>query len=130
MGVNQSQRMIHIIKPSGIKDDFSIGRGEDVDITLNDITSSDIHAYLFYNEGNWILEDNCSMYGTTVVMKVQMHVDTVYEKAVQVGRSIINFSIEEKDSSKEESFVQQSCYSKRSTMIQMSRSYRQSMKIL
>ena len=70
MGVNQTQRMIHIIKPEGDEDDFSIGRGEGVEITLNDITSSDIHAYLMYKDGVWTLEDNNSMYGTTILMKV------------------------------------------------------------
>ena len=85
--------MVHIVTPDGIEDEFSIGRGEDADLIIYDITSSDVHAFLRFENDMWLLEDNASMYGTSVLMRVSMPIDANIEKTVQVGRSIINIAL-------------------------------------
>ena len=82
VGPGITQRWIHILKPDGVFDEFAIGRGEDHDLLLNDITTSDIHAYLKFEGETWTLEDNDSKYGTTVRMKRCMPITDDYEKAV------------------------------------------------
>ena len=69
VGKGVSQQLIHIIVPEGDKDEFIFGRGEDHDLLLNDITTSDAHAYLKFENSTWTLEDNDSKYGTTIRMK-------------------------------------------------------------
>ena len=106
-GVGVTQRLIHIVKPQEI-DEFSLGRGEGHDLLLNDITSSDIHAFLYFKEGTWTLEDNDSKYGTTVLMNSKMLIDMNYEKSIQVGRSIINLCMEPKEKQEEKKEIDDS----------------------
>ena len=87
------------MRPKEPQEEFSLGRGEGHDILLNDVTSSDIHAFLNFNRGVWTLEDNDSKYGTTVYMNECMPITEHYDKSIQVGRSIISISLSDSDSS-------------------------------
>jgi hypothetical protein len=45
--------------------------------------------------GKFILEDNDSKFGTMVLIKQRSPLIPLYNKAVQVGRSVINFCVKE-----------------------------------
>ena len=71
-----------------------MGRDADCDIKLYDITSSNKHAFLRYEAGKFSLEDNESKYGTIIEMQNRMPIVPGFEKAVQIGRTILTISVE------------------------------------
>ena len=45
---------------------FKVGRGNDQDLKLNDISVSRSHAKIAFNKGKFYLQDNISKFGTQV----------------------------------------------------------------
>lgn len=88
-----TSRIIHIIKPSGGKTIFKLGRGHESDLRINDISVSRCHAKIKLEKGKFMLEDNTSKFGTLVLVKQRTPLLPLYNKAVQVGRTVINFSV-------------------------------------
>ena len=46
-----------------------------------------------YKNGKFLLEDNVSKFGTLVLINKRTPLSPGYNKAVQIGRSVINFSV-------------------------------------
>lgn len=88
-----TSRIVHIIKPSQGKDVFKMGRGHESDLRINDISVSRLHAMIKYKDGRFLLEDNVSKFGTLVLISKRTPLSPGYNKAVQIGRSVINFSV-------------------------------------
>ena len=88
-----TSRIIHIIKPSGNKTEFKLGRGHESDLRINDISVSRCHAKIKLVKGKFMLEDNTSKFGTLVLVKQRTPLLSLYNKAVQIGRTVINFSV-------------------------------------
>ena len=68
---------VHVI---GLTENSSVtlGRGHDSDIRISDISVSRCHAMIEYREGNFILKDHDSKFGTLVEVaeKVSVNQDT------------------------------------------------------
>lgn len=90
-----SSRIIHIIKPTALKAEFKLGRGHNADLRINDISVSRVHSMIKLLNGKFILEDNDSKFGTMVLVKQRTPLLPLYNKAVQVGRTVINFCAKE-----------------------------------
>jgi pSer/pThr/pTyr-binding forkhead associated (FHA) protein len=45
---------------------FTIGRGNNCDIRISDISVSRVHATLKFKQGRLVIKDNCSKFGTLV----------------------------------------------------------------
>lgn len=88
-----TSRIIHIIKPTTTKTVFKLGRGHESDLRINDISVSRCHAKIKLEKGKFMLEDNTSKFGTLVLVKQRTPLLPLYNKAVQVGRTVINFSV-------------------------------------
>lgn len=88
-----TSRIIHIIRPTPQKDVFKLGRGHESDLRINDISVSRCHAKIKLENGKFMLEDNQSKFGTLVLVKQRTPLLPGYNKAVQVGRTVINFSV-------------------------------------
>ena len=88
-----TSRIIHIIKPSPGKDVFRMGRGHESDLRINDISVSRCHAMIKFKENKFFLEDNLSKFGTLVLVKNRTPLVPNFNKAVQIGRTVINFSV-------------------------------------
>jgi hypothetical protein len=85
--------MIHLIRPNDVKDSFKLGRGHESDLRINDISVSRCHAIIKFKEGRFYLEDNLSKFGTLVLVKNRTPLISNFNKAVQIGRTVINFSV-------------------------------------
>jgi predicted component of type VI protein secretion system len=72
---------------------FKLGRGHESDLRINDISVSRCHAKIKLENGKFMLEDNQSKFGTLVLVKQRTPLLPGYNKAVQVGRTVINFSV-------------------------------------
>jgi len=88
-----TSRIVHIIKPSAVKDTFKMGRGHESDLRINDISVSRCHALVKFKDGRFLLEDNVSKFGTLVLIKKRTPLYPGFNKAVQIGRTVINFSV-------------------------------------
>jgi len=90
-----TSRIIHVIKPSLLKSEFKLGRGHNADLRINDISVSRVHSMIKLQNGKFILEDNDSKFGTMVLVKQRTPLLPLYNKAVQVGRTVVNFCVKE-----------------------------------
>ena len=88
-----TSRIIHIIRPGPDKDTFKLGRGHESDLRINDISVSRCHTLIKFKEGRFLLEDNTSKFGTLVLLKNKTPLVPGFNKAVQIGRTVINFSV-------------------------------------
>lgn len=88
-----TSRIIHIIRPTPQKEVFKLGRGHESDLRINDISVSRCHAKIKLEKGKFMLEDNQSKFGTLVLIKQRTPLLPGFNKAVQVGRTVINFSV-------------------------------------
>jgi len=70
-----------------------MGRGHESDLRINDISVSRCHALIKYKDNKFLLEDNLSKFGTLVLVKNKTNLVPGFNKAVQVGRTVINFSV-------------------------------------
>lgn len=88
-----TSRIIHIIIPNSKKDSFKLGRGHESDLRINDISVSRCHAIIKFKDNKFQLEDNLSKFGTLVLVKNRTKLVPGFNKAVQIGRTVINFSV-------------------------------------
>jgi len=70
-----------------------MGRGHESDLRINDISVSRLHAIIKYKDGRFLLEDNTSKFGTLVLIKKRTPLIPGFNKAVQIGRTVVNFSV-------------------------------------
>jgi len=88
-----TSRIVHIIKPGTENHVFKMGRGHESDLRINDISVSRLHAMIKFKNGKFLLEDNVSKFGTLVLINKRTPLSSGFNKAVQIGRSVINFSV-------------------------------------
>lgn len=88
-----TSRIIHVIRPNDKKDVFKLGRGHESDLRINDISVSRCHAIIKFRDNKFQLEDNLSKFGTLVLVKTKTMLVPGFNKAVQIGRTVINFSV-------------------------------------
>lgn len=78
-----------------LKSEFKLGRGHNADLRINDISVSRVHSMIKLQNGKFILEDNDSKFGTMVLIKQRTPLLPLYNKAVQIGRTVINCCVKE-----------------------------------
>jgi pSer/pThr/pTyr-binding forkhead associated (FHA) protein len=90
-----SSRMVHLIMPDAEKKIYKLGRGHESDVRVSDISVSRCHALVKFNDstGRFYLEDNLSKFGTLVLSKGSIDLQPEMTKAVQIGRSVISFTV-------------------------------------
>ena len=81
--------------PDETKTHFKLGRGHESDVRVSDISVSRCHALVKFNNstGRFYLEDNLSKFGTLVLAKSNIPLEPDLTKAVQIGRSVISFTV-------------------------------------
>jgi hypothetical protein len=82
--------IIHILFPQDIP--ISIGRGNDNDMKINDISISRSHAMITFNH-NFYLKDLNSRFGTIVMLTKPQAIDKSESLMVQLNRTTIKFSL-------------------------------------
>jgi predicted component of type VI protein secretion system len=84
---NEYPLSIHILM---FIDDSSyiLGRGNESDLKISDISVSRSHAKIYLKDKNFHLEDTGSKFGTLVLAKEKIEINE-NNKIIQVGRSLI-----------------------------------------
>lgn len=89
--------MIFIMKPNKPQMEFKVGRGHDSDIRVSDISVSRFHAKIKYQDGQFLLEDNTSKFGTLVMIKDKIAITKNHTCAVQSGRTVVTYMLKSVD---------------------------------
>lgn len=79
------------------KTEFKLGRGHESEVRINDISVSRCHAIIKCKKDGFYIEDNLSKFGTIVLLKEKMRLAEEHTSAVQVGRSVVSFTIKNID---------------------------------
>lgn len=75
---SKHSRMVHILHPKkellfasriSFMKKYMIGRGQDCDLKVSDISVSRNHCAIFYNHGRFWLQDSGSKFGTLILTK-------------------------------------------------------------
>jgi predicted component of type VI protein secretion system len=75
------------------KKEFKLGRGHESEVRINDISVSRCHAIIKFKKDGFYIEDNLSKFGTIVLLKDKIYLEEEHTMAVQVGRSVLSFTI-------------------------------------
>ena len=89
-------RTIHVVQPTADHQSFKIGRGHESDIRIADISVSRLHATLHCTSKGIHIEDNNSKFGTLAMAREPLELDISKSYAVQMGRTLMKFSIQKK----------------------------------
>ena len=98
-----TSRTIHVLGFSPEKPTFNMGRGHESEVRVNDISVSRCHAIIKYKPEGFFIEDNRSKFGTLVLLKDSFPLQLEYTSAVQVGRTVVSFTV--RNTSIEKSYV-------------------------
>lgn len=79
------------------KNEFKLGRGHESEVRINDISVSRCHAIIKCKKDGFYIEDNLSKFGTIVLLKEKLRLAEDHTMAVQVGRSVVSFTIKNID---------------------------------
>eukprot|EP00331_Platyophrya_macrostoma_P007568 CAMPEP_0176425466 /NCGR_PEP_ID=MMETSP0127-20121128/11403_1 /TAXON_ID=938130 /ORGANISM="Platyophrya macrostoma, Strain WH" /LENGTH=444 /DNA_ID=CAMNT_0017806627 /DNA_START=17 /DNA_END=1351 /DNA_ORIENTATION=+ len=73
---------------------IKLGRGHECDLRENDISVSRLHAFIKYVNGNFVMIDNNSKFGTLVLLRNPHKVERK-KIALQIGRTVLTFSLKQ-----------------------------------
>ena len=92
-----TSRNIHMLTVTEKKNEFKLGRGHESEVRINDISVSRCHAIIKCKTDGFYVEDNCSKFGTIVLLKDNLKLEEDHTMAVQVGRTVLSFTIKSID---------------------------------
>lgn len=72
-----------------------LGRSHQSDARVFDVSISRLHAMIQYHKGRFVLRDQDSKFGTLVAINAPHAVDEASPLSVQVGRSVLRFSVDQ-----------------------------------
>ena len=87
-----SLKSLHVIMMTRGKASIRLGRGHDSDVRINDISVSRCHAMIKFDQGQFLIEDNLSKFGT-LVKTDSVALKTDEKATVQVGRSLLTLKV-------------------------------------
>lgn len=84
-----SSRTIHIVTINTDKTVFSLGRGHDADLRINDISVSRKHANIEYRDGKFMFVDLKSKFGTLALLSKDVELVQDNSQTFQIGRTVV-----------------------------------------
>lgn len=96
-----TSRNIHLLTVTPEQTEFKLGRGHESQVRINDISVSRCHAIIKCKPDGFYIEDNTSKFGTIILLKNKLRLKAHHTMAVQVGRTVISFTIKYVQSEKE-----------------------------
>lgn len=90
-----SSRGLHVISLANNKL-LRLGRGHESDIRIADVSISRCHATVRFHQGQFVLEDHNSKFGTLVAMRKPLLLSQGGSVSIQVGRSVLKLALQDK----------------------------------
>jgi len=91
-----ASRGLHVISLAGEKA-LKLGRGHESDVRIADVSISRCHAVIRCQNGQFLLEDNHSKFGTLVAMKKPRRLEPGNPLSIQMGRTLLSLSLSDFD---------------------------------
>lgn len=88
-----NSRNVHLLTVTPTQSEFKLGRGHESQVRINDISVSRCHAIIKCKKDGFYIEDNTSKFGTIILLKNKLRLKAHHTMAVQVGRTVISFTI-------------------------------------
>lgn len=88
-----NSRNVHLLTVTPVQSEFKLGRGHESQVRINDISVSRCHAIIKCKQDGFYIEDNTSKFGTIIMLKNKLRLKAHHTMAVQVGRTVISFTI-------------------------------------
>jgi len=85
-------RGLHVLSLAGEKA-LKLGRGHESDVRIADVSISRCHAVIRYSNGQFLLEDNNSKFGTLVAMKKPRRLEPGNPLSIQMDRTLLSLSL-------------------------------------
>jgi hypothetical protein len=82
---------VYIISVKG-ENSVTIGRGQDADVRISDISVSRCHSTIRFVDGHFVIEDNNSKFGTLLKYNEKILLKQANSVVVQMGRTVFSFS--------------------------------------
>jgi hypothetical protein len=73
---------------------LKIGRSQESDVRIMDVSISRWHATIRFQRGNFLLEDHNSKFGTLVAMKKPRMLESGANTSIQMGRTLLSVSVQ------------------------------------
>lgn len=86
---NKKSSMLSLIVPNG-DEPIRLGRGHQCDLRISDISVSRVHALLRYQNGEFLIFDNESKFGTLILLSEDYRIKND-KAAIQIGRTVFTF---------------------------------------
>lgn len=87
-----SSRGLHVV--SLAEKFLKIGRGNENDVRIADVSISRCHATIRFDQGQFLLEDNRSKFGTSVAVQRPLLLQHGEATEIQVGRTVLSLSVQ------------------------------------
>merc|ERR1712137_946750 len=88
-----ASRGLHVI--SLAEKVLKLGRGHESDVRIADVSISRCHATIRFHQGQFLLEDNTSKFGTLVAMKKPRQLQLTKPISIQIGRTVLSLSLQQ-----------------------------------
>lgn len=82
---------LHVI--SLAEKELKLGRGHESDVRISDVSISRCHAMVRFENGQFLLRDNNSKFGTLVALKKPRQLTPDSPFSIQMGRTVLNFKL-------------------------------------
>jgi pSer/pThr/pTyr-binding forkhead associated (FHA) protein len=69
--------------------DFTLGRGQDQDIKMSDITVSRCHSVIKFRNNQFFVDDNLSKFGTLIMIRKDYEIIPGQVRYLQIGKTVI-----------------------------------------
>lgn len=95
-GINadkSTSKLIYLLLPNSANCQFKMGRANDQDVRINDISVSRQHATINFQNDKFFIKDNLSKFGTLIQIQNQLEIKPKQTRILQVGRTIMNVSL-------------------------------------
>lgn len=87
-----SNRGLHVLSLAGKT--LRLGRGHESDVRIADVSISRHHATIRFHQGEFLLQDNNSKFGTLVAVKKPQQVQAARPLSLQIGRTVLSLSMQ------------------------------------
>merc|ERR1719203_2065771 len=87
-------RGLHVI--SLAEKALMLGRGHESDVRIADVSISRCHSTIRFQQGQFLLQDNDSKFGTLVAMKRPRQIEASKPISLQIGRTVLSLTLTSK----------------------------------
>merc|ERR1712000_359493 len=91
-GRAKGEKALHVVSLAQSQT-ASLGRSNQCDVSIPDVSLSRTHAKIHFENGEFVLEDNKSKFGTLLALKQRRHVEPGCRLSIQSGKTLLSLEV-------------------------------------